>query len=184
MSLQELVRLCPPPASPVDAFREGRVEEIRDRYGLVLPDEYIAFGHTYGTGVFTDEEDTHDILITNPSSRHYDKKVQEGQEVIGLFFRAEAARDGLRQHGIDQRALFPLGRDTHRTFLLWVTDLDPGRWRVMVVFPEWHGVEVFDCGVCDFLTGYFTAQLTVRGWEYLLVNGRTQRYLFQPAEGP
>jgi hypothetical protein len=180
MSVEALIGLCPPPTSAVDTISDGRLDEIQQRYGLVLADEYVAFGHAYGTGVF--ESAMHGIHIHNPFSRYYHKMVQDGRLVIGTFFSDEEASEKLRALGIDQRSIFSLGFDTDRTFFMWVTDSNPAQWRVMAIFPEWNGVEVFNCGLCEFLTGYFTSQLTIQGLQYLAENGHIPRYVFRLPE--
>jgi|GEM_PF-7127473 len=182
MPLTELIKLCPPPAVPVEPFRENRLEEIRHLYGLALPQEYVACGHTYGTGAFVGEDD-HGILIHNPFSSYYHKHVADDLEVASIFFRdAKGARTLLEQNNVDQARLFPLGRDTDVTYMYWVTDPDLSRWRILLIFGEWENwLEVLDCGLCAFLAGYFASGLKVKTWQYREINGRPPRYHFRDA---
>lgn len=179
-ALEELVRLCPPPQSPVDTDEGNRLQDIKSRYGLVFPEEYVAFCRRYGTGGFVDAN-SREILIHNVFSRHYDERISYGQEVASYFFGDQPSRRALSDQGIQQESLFPLGRSTGVDFLYWVTHPDPDRWRVLLFYVEWEGwVDVFDCGVVEFLTGYFTGRLHVRIWESFLIDGRPPPYQFEP----
>lgn len=182
MSLVELARLCPPPAHPIDAFADGREEDIKTRFGLTLPDEYIAFGHTYGTGGF-EAEDTHEVIVRNPFSRHYYRKIEEDRDVIARFFRRSGPSEFLTVHGLHQEDIFPLGRDTDDAYLFWVVPMEPKPWQVMVIFFTRDRVELFDQALCSFLLEYFSGRLIVRGWLHRWVEGEKKRYMFKPPVG-
>lgn len=179
MSLRELVQICPPPESPLDGYCDGRIEDIRQRYGLVLPEQYVEFGHTYGTGTF-EGEDTHVISIFNPFSRFFHEDVEYGRMIASAFFLDQEPQRLLAQQRIKQEALFPLGKDDARASIYWVTD-PSDNWRLLLFHGEWESrLEVFNCGLCDFLVGYFTGHLKVGTWEYRARDfGRSLKYRFE-----
>jgi hypothetical protein len=170
---------------------------------LVFPDEYIEFGHLYGTGTFCSQR-THDILILNPFSPTYFDLIHDDEAIIAPFFSSDLtasqlARAGLLQHmmepglqacdeaaeelrrlGIKPSSLFPLGKDTDDAMLAWIVDPDPRRWRVLVQYSgrEGHPFEVFNCGVSTFLADYFLSRLEVQGWKDRRIDGKTPHYWF------
>lgn len=172
MSLTELMRVCPPPASPVEPFLGGRLEEIRTRYGLVLPAEYIQFARIYGTGRFVGEN-THEIFINNPFSGHYHWKVAKEQEFgVEFFALHDEAKSELARHRIHPTSLFPLGSDGDGAYIYWITDPMASLWHVLLVFYEWpEFIEPMPIGLSDLLVGYFTGNLRVEIWQSRTIHG-------------
>jgi hypothetical protein len=184
MSIEELMRLCPPPARPCDPAAAGRVEEVRQRYGVTLPADYLAFGAAYGTGSFMgDTGEAPVIHLHNPFSRYYlanvDRDLEECRFIVSRFRRLAAA---LRERSIDVGSLFPLGEDEGNCKLLYVTDPDPRRWRVMTLWLTDDAFDLYDESVTGFLAGYFASRLDVLTWRNQRGGGPVTRYTFDPPE--
>src|SRR5678816_1727154 len=71
MSLQELIKIVPPPRSPVNSGTSAAWSEIEAHLGIVLPNDYREFVTSYGSGEFTGAY----IEVYSPFSGNYEALV-------------------------------------------------------------------------------------------------------------
>jgi hypothetical protein len=166
---------------PCDPTADNRIEELLERYGLVFPSEYLEFGAVHGTGGFVGE-DTHEIFVSNPFSRHFFDKVEDGQDVLDFFLSEEGIEEDLFNHDILREQLFPLGDATSDGHLFWITTPNPEEWQILLTWPEDAVFEIFNVGLTRFLVNYFTSQVVVQLWQQHMVHGGTQAYSFCPPD--
>src|ERR1700731_591826 len=133
MALDKLIEICSPPSAPIDPLNERRIEEIRSRYGVILPRDYLKFATIHGTGCFVGE-DTHLISINNPCSRYYFDNVHRETIILNTFFERAITANWLTNHHIDLDCLFPLGNDSDDVYLAWVMMPNPELWKVMLIY--------------------------------------------------
>jgi hypothetical protein len=131
MSLDELVKLMPPPANPIEtAPRDIRLMTKAGRQ-LGLPNEWKQFGITYGSGVFLGKQATvlyvHNLFASSflretdaALDRLRDSKSLGGDEGVPYAIFPE------------ENGLLPLGHDNQGTHLWWRTAGDPNSWPIVV----------------------------------------------------
>jgi hypothetical protein len=181
MPLDDLLGICPPPLAPKRNTDHDAVAEVARKYGLRYPRDYAEFCWRYGNGGFI-ASNSHEIRIYNALSRAYDTLVKHALDVINWIFHDPPMAEWLRTHRISGAQLFPLGHDTGESYLDWVTDPDPDKWRVLVVGWETRRIALYDLGLSEFLVAYFTGKLDVPTWQNGRVHGQVPKYSFVQPE--
>src|SRR4051794_20444065 len=99
MSLNELMRVVPPPAVPKKTGRQGRSEKVEKELRTKLPMDYFEYARRYGSGSFV-QEAVDQTWIWNPLSDGYPafvRKNMKSLQVAGLIgdYRPFPAKGGL-----------------------------------------------------------------------------------------
>jgi hypothetical protein len=137
LALEDLMRLVPPPGSPVDAGQPNRSEEVERTLGTALPSDYNQFINAYGTGEFNDL-----FFVFSPFSRveaqnllwqaGVPESLMEDEELgrvyrLGSFlehyhgFRCEYPGDCPLPSYPKPGGLLPLDGDSNGGAVLWLT---------------------------------------------------------------
>lgn len=153
MSIENLIRVVPPPERPGDPFA-GPWREVESKLGTVLPADYKAFVRRFGLGYFMEY-----LRVWTPRAFDSDWRLEQAApraiEVLG------------EEHDFpfplwpQPAGLLPFGSTLDGDFLAWVTSGSPDDWHVAVLdrgmgFNEAH---VFRCDLTDFLAGLATGQI-------------------------
>ena len=153
MSIENLLRVVPPPERPGDPFL-GRWLDVEATLGTPLPDDYKALVHVYGRGQFMEY-----IWIWTPKAYdRYDRLESQAPTVLKLFREDEYFTFPLRP---DPGGLLPFGSTLDGDYLAWVTQGSPDTWRVAVLDRGmgYQEVHEYDCDVTDFLAGIATGEI-------------------------
>lgn len=147
MSIENLIRVVPPPERPGDPFL-GSWREVEAKLGTALPADYKAFVQRYGLGFFV-----RCLWIWTPraSSRHV-RLEQEALSVLRTFREDEYFSFKLWP---EPGGLLPFGVTIDGDYLTWVTTGPPDTWRVTVL-DRGAGYEVahaYGLDLTDFLAG-------------------------------
>ncbi len=158
MSLSQLIGLISPPNTP--EF-QGDVQDenaVAASLGTPLPDDYLAFGHAFGSGRFCNEF----IRVFNPFSPEYIDLVNG---------RLSALRSSAEQGELDRYPVFPTpdgllpwGDDENGNILGWLTRGSPDQW-VVAIREQGNGVEVWEMSFSEFLCKAFQNQIDVAIWD-------------------
>lgn len=153
MSIENLIRVVPPPATPGDPF-PGPWREVEAKLGTLLPSDYKAFVQLYGLGCFMEY-----LWIWTP--RAYTRHVRlelEASSVLKVLGEDEYFSFPLWP---EPGGLLPFGVTLDGDYLAWVTRGPPDTWRVTVLdrgmgYEEAHA---YDCDLTDFLAGVATGEI-------------------------
>jgi hypothetical protein len=182
MSLQELMTLCPPPPTPCeDYYAFSTANDLPTHYGRQFPTDYVDFCKAYGTGRFVGS-DTHEIFIFNAFESQCKNYIDHSLKSIKAFFRNQRMLRRLTSIPISVESIFPLGRDTEKTYLCWITRADPAKWIVLTFNYDAQSFDIFDSRLTDFLSGYFAGRRDVPLWRRHVLGTRVQHYQFKGPE--
>jgi hypothetical protein len=179
MLLSELIQFCPPPSKPLIYCTPEKEREVSAEVGLTFPRDYIEFCKIYGSGAF-ESPNTHQFGIADVFAPYREMRRRAARVGIRMLRTNPIFEPRLRASSVDKNCLYPLGFDADRRDLIWVTHPDPMKWRVLLLPYDEDLFEVFDCGVTDFLAGFFSGQLFVQGWQTRLERGKPQKDTFTP----
>jgi hypothetical protein len=160
MAIDELLRMIPPPASPVDNGSRERLAEVTSQLGLQLPDDLIQLGEHYGSGRFWDIGRL-PIEIFNPFGSAYLKEVTLLCDILDEYKSGEI--EVPYDIHPETPGLLPLGVDDQRGTLLWLTSGDANSWPL--VFDPGNGnYQEFKMSLGDFLAKLFRRQVECEVW--------------------
>jgi hypothetical protein len=163
MPLDELLRLVPPLANPVEAGDECRWQAVQASLGLSLPEEYRDVSMRYGSGSFSAGELT--ITLCNPFAGNYlrviDAECQALRQARGLVGRQQVP------YGVfpDRPGWLPFGHDGEYGPLCWVTEGQPERWPILHISRERTGFYQAQLPLTTFLTRSLTGELRTGFWD-------------------
>jgi hypothetical protein len=150
--LDDLIRLCPPPATP-PAVDWPAVETT---LGLRLPGDYKHLASAYGPGAFCDF-----LRIYHP---HAPTPWVNLTGPMPATLRAQLTQDRDQDRfpvPHDPQTLFAIGVTDNGNHLYWITtpQTEPDAWRLTVNEARGHDWYTFDGTLTDFLTAVLGGQL-------------------------
>ncbi|MER5427016.1 SMI1/KNR4 family protein [Streptosporangium roseum] len=153
-TIDELVRLVPPPTAPVDA--RGDWSEVEAALGLELPADFKSLVERYGRGQFVD-------LITplTPFGAH-DLLIQRAQQLLGRerAFREKYPDECPYPFYPEPGGLLEWAGTDNGDSLCWLTEGEPDSWRVVVWNPRSVAYDAHDIGAVEFLHGWLSGRIT------------------------
>jgi hypothetical protein len=154
MAIEELIRVVAPPyrLPPPDPQDRAAAEKV---VGLALPEDYIDFATTYGTGSFSDH--SFYFWVWNPLRPDYPAIIE--QETAAW----RAARQQFPEHfefdiHPTRPGYLPLGGDVNGGWIAYVTRGEPERWPVATRHKD-GAFELFEMPLTAFLTKVVTSVL-------------------------
>jgi hypothetical protein len=152
MTIENLIKLVPPPAVPDEPF-SGPWEPVEAEIGTSLPEDYKDFVRLYGCGNLMDF-----IGINVPRCKSpYVRLESEIHAVRGALVSMdeELPYDLWPSSG----GLIVFGRTDFGDYLFWLPQGAPADWKVVVWGRGLWNFELFDCGFTDFLAGVATGEI-------------------------
>ncbi|MFI6799676.1 SMI1/KNR4 family protein [Streptosporangium canum] len=153
-TIDELIRLVPPPTEPVDA--QGDWREVEAALGLELPADFKTLIERYGRGQFVD-------LITplTPFGAH-DLLIQRAQRLLDRerSFRAKYPDECPYPFYPEPGGLLEWAGTDNGDALCWLTEGEPDGWRVVVWNPRSVAYDASDVGAVEFLHGWLSGRIT------------------------
>ncbi|MFZ3007111.1 MAG: SMI1/KNR4 family protein [Phenylobacterium sp.] len=151
MTIENLIRVVPPPVAPDEAYA-GPWEAIEADLGTGLPQDYKDFVRLYGFGSFMEFVGVHVPVSWSPYVR-----LQSEVRVICDVLRD----DEDRPYSLwpEPGGLLPFGKTDFGDYLLWLPRGPPDAWGVVVWDRGMGEYEAFDCGLTDFLAGLATGDI-------------------------
>ncbi len=156
---RRLLRLAPPPRSPVDAGSPDGWEEIERILVLSLPGDYKQYVNTYGSGEFGGF-----LVPLNAFAR------VEGMNLVRQVDPfLDIYRDGLKSSLSEQcpfptypdrGGLLPLARDLNGGDMFWLTEGKPDNWTL--VHYDWRGGYLYQrqgMGLVTFFVRWLSGEL-------------------------
>jgi hypothetical protein len=151
MTIETLIKIIPPPATPSEAF-SGPWAPIEAELGAVLPQDYKDFVRLYGAGYFMEFLGIHVPKCRSP--------------YIRFEHEIHAVRSAL---GYDEDLAYPLwpnpgglivfGKTDFGDYLFWLPLGPPEDWCVVVWGRGLQQFEAFDCDLSDFLAGLAAGEI-------------------------
>jgi hypothetical protein len=155
--LEQLRRLLPPPAEPLEAAPPDGWAEVEAALGTGLPDDFKAFTELYGSGKVDDF-----LYLFNPFAEGRDGNLLfEKERVLAAYAETRAkfpARLPLPPFP-EKGGVLPLGRTDNGDELYWVTGGDPGGWPVALLESRAARQEVHRMPVTGFLAALAAGEL-------------------------
>jgi hypothetical protein len=155
--LEQLRRLLPPPAEPLEAAPPDGWAEVEAALGTGLPDDFKAFTELYGSGKVDDF-----LYLFNPFAEGQDGNLLfEKDRVLAAYAETRAkfpARLPLPPFP-EAGGVLPLGRTDNGDELYWVTGGDPGDWLVALLESRAAHQEVHRMPVTGFLAALAAGEL-------------------------
>lgn len=155
MTIENLVRVVPPPAAPDEAY-SGPWEAIEADLGTKLPQDYKDFVRLYGYGNFMEFLCVHVPVSSSP----YVTLQSEVREICDTV-RIVGSADDYLPYPLwpEPGGLLPFGKTDFGDFLFWLPRGLPDDWGVVVWDRGMGHYEAFDCGLTDFLAGLATGDI-------------------------
>jgi hypothetical protein len=156
-SIDDLVRLVPPPAQPAGVVDDWLTAEAA--LGLALPSDFKALVRLYGPGEFDE------IALLTPFDARAHGAVDLLKHARDLLrhhqsFRDEAPEEFPHPLYPEPGGLLEWGGTGNGDRLCWLTTGDPDEWPV-VVWNLCYYADLYDVGVVGFLHGYLSGRLQV-----------------------
>jgi len=159
VTIENLVRVAPPPMAPFEPFR-GRWEPIETAVGTPLPADFKDFARLYGCGEFMEF-----IGIAVPWASDHGAAYARGVgQACGIFHKKIAMPYPVWP---DAGGLFPAGVTSNGDQIFWLPRGESESWRIAVWDRGWldgEDVEIFDCDLTDFLAALVTGDITTRAF--------------------
>ncbi|MFI6259891.1 SMI1/KNR4 family protein [Micromonospora zamorensis] len=158
-TIDELARLVPPPATPVQAQGDWAAAEAR--LGLTLPGDYRTLVATYGLGRFGD------ITLLTPfaaATSHYADLVWQAGEFLDRYRDVRGDFPEAFPHPLypEPGGLLQWAGTGNGVMLCWLTEGVPDTWPV-VVFDFGYHCDRYDTGAVDLLHGHLSGRRPVPG---------------------
>jgi len=156
MTIENLVRVVPPPTVPSEPF-QGRWEPIEVALGTALPSDYKDFARLYGSGDILDF-----VHVMTPRTADGGAGFARW---VGEICRdwGHMERETSTVYWPNPGGLLPFGRSIDGDHFFWQTSGPLEAWRI----ATWdrggflgENVETFDCDLTDFLAGIATGNVT------------------------
>ena len=158
MSIDKLVAVLPPPASPRET--RGDWAAVEAELGTPLPRDYKAYIETYGTGSIN-----HFLWPCSPFSANPNLRLQDEirDQLEGLRGTREKFPDMWPIPLFPEKGGFlPWGKTDNGDVLHWVTEGAPDEWTVAVTAARDPEFELHPCDMTEFLAGILTRKIVCR----------------------
>ncbi|MFE3453074.1 SMI1/KNR4 family protein [Nonomuraea sp. NPDC059194] len=149
-TIDELARLVPPPAEPVDA--RGDWNEVEAALGLGLPADFKALVERYGRGQFVDF-----VTPLTPFGAH-DLLLRHARRLLDR----EGGHHGQYPFYPEPGGLLEWAGTDNGDSLCWLTEGEPDQWRVVVWNPRGVAYHAHDVGAVEFLHGWLSGRISTR----------------------
>ena len=154
MTIENLIRVVPPPPAPFEPFN-GPWAPIEAKVGTALPQDYKDFVRLYGCGYFMQFLGINVPRSRNPNTR-FESQVKLTCDTFlydqDLGYSLWPAPGGL----------LPFGGTDDGDCLFWLPRGAPAEWSVVVWDRGFWTFETFDCDLTDFLAGLATGEIKPR----------------------
>ena len=155
--LEQLRRLLPPPAEPLEAAPPDGWAEVEAALGTGLPGDFKAFTELYGSGKVDDF-----LYLFNPFAEGQDGNLLfEKDRVLAAYAETRASfpeRLPLPPFP-EPGGVLPLGRTDNGDELYWVTEGAPDDWSVALLESRAARQEVHPLSATGFLTALAAGEL-------------------------
>ncbi|MBN9318691.1 MAG: hypothetical protein BGN86_14645 [Caulobacterales bacterium 68-7] len=158
MTIQNLLKVLPPPAAPTYTF-DGPWEPIEAELGTPLPQDYKELARVYGDGYFLDCFGINMPIGSGP----YGLLVPEIYERQKFFVEEHPSVRMFPQPG----GLLACGSVDVGLTLFWLTRGPVDEWPIVVWDHKWiegEEVELFECDLTDFIAGVVSGTIDPRGF--------------------
>jgi hypothetical protein len=174
MSIVELQKLVPAPASPVEVGTLAQWRAIEAKLGAKLPHDYRAFIFAYGSGLFAGLYRVYNPFAANPET--------------ALLPSIERICGSWREWGREWQpfplaifpepwGLLPWGNDVKGNDYYWLTKGPPGRWVVVEDNHKGQGIRIHSYSMTGFLAGILQRKIRLPASGY----PRKRDYKFKPS---
>lgn len=150
MTIENLIKVIPPPKAPISAFG-GPWEPVEAEIGTMLPQDYKDLSRLYGHGKFLQFLVVHSPICRSPYGR-LAPTIRSEREFFGdneLPYRLWPEAGGLLLCG---------GTD-FMDHLYWLPRGPPDKWRMVQWGRGFQEFEAFDCDLTDFIAGLVTGEI-------------------------
>ncbi|SDI35011.1 SMI1-KNR4 cell-wall [Sinosporangium album] len=153
-TMEELVRLVPPPTEPVDARGDWR--EVEGVLGLGLPGDFKALVELYGVGQFVS------FVTPFPPFGAHPLLIQRAQGLLDRerYMREKEPDEYPYPLYPEPGGLLEWGGTDNGDSLCWLTTGEPDNWRVVVWNPRSNAYDAHDVGAVEFLHGWLSGRIT------------------------
>jgi len=153
MTIQNLIKVVPPPAQPSEAFG-GPWEPVEAEIGATLPQDYKDLVRLYGSGQFIEY-----ITIDVPRCRNPHVRLETQVRVVSSILSKN--EEFIYALWPNKGGLIALGATDLWDYLFWIPTGPAETWKI-VVWERDEGFEVFDCDLTDFLAGLAAGKIAPR----------------------
>lgn len=152
MTIENLIKVAPPPADPFWAFK-GSWVAIEGELGTALPQDYKDYVALYGSGCFMQF-----VRISIPKSWTVHLRLGAQVKWAAGVFRAYKDIGDNPPYPLwpDPGGLMAFGTTFDGDVLFWLARGAPQDWPVVFWDGSGHEAELFNCDMTDFLAGMAT----------------------------
>ncbi|MBR7827938.1 SMI1/KNR4 family protein [Actinospica sp. MGRD01-02] len=152
-AFDELTRLVPPPAAPVDA--RGDWHSVEAELGLALPADFKQLIEAYGLGQFVDF-----ITPLTPFGSR-DLLMRSARDILDSehSFREENPEDSPYAIYPEPGGLLEWAGTDNGDRLCWLTEGEPDQWTTIAWNQRSWSYDVFPVGAVEFLAGWLAGRI-------------------------
>lgn len=158
MSIEELLKVAPPPKKPIQTGPDSLLADVQSRLGIVLPDDLVEFARRYGRGKFGGW-----LYILTPFAEDFELRVQGNCERMVEMREGDDVPFGVFP---DRPGLFPWGGGPNGERMFWLTEGPPKQWPIILhaigpsEFERWDGMTM-----TTFLAKALTNEIKCMPWK-------------------
>jgi hypothetical protein len=177
-TIDDLKRLMPPPAEPLNRGSEKEWSAFQKRIGLQFPEDYFTVVYNYGSGRFLAGE----FRVNNPfepadaaSVEREFRTLRENKDRSPVEFPFPVFPE--------TGGLYPFGIDCNGNTFLWLTQGKPREWPVVCLNSEdYH--EIVSLSLIEFLVRMATNQLNINRRKFWGNDVAEDQLEFRPMRPP
>jgi hypothetical protein len=160
MSLSRLLRIVPPPHTPLEVGSEEDWSQIEAELGTRLPADYKEFIRCYGTGHFAGF-----YSVYNPFSLNKHVNLLEQVRTLGKTYseyRFEPCPLPFPSPG----GILPWAGDDNGNYYFWTTGGAPDHWTVAIDEVRGSGYKTFDLRMIEYLLAILEKRIVPLASDY------------------
>jgi hypothetical protein len=180
MRIKNLTKIVSPPVKPLEAGPAGGRAKVEAALKTKLPDSYIEYAQTYGSGLF--QNGNVDVLnIYNPLAKKYAKFIKDQLKTAREYREEEGVEEFEYKVYPKKPGVLPLGSNDAFALYYLVEGDDPENWPIVAKAHDDQTFSRYDLSLPDFLARLFKAEEPTPPWPNKWYK-KGKGILFEPGE--
>jgi hypothetical protein len=167
MDIDQLIKVLPRPATPIEA--QGSWAEVESALKAKLPIDFMAFIEVYGSGCVNNF-----LTVFNPFSMRANLNLLvQSKNQLGALAELQEQFTEFRTFALFPKkgGLLPIAMTDNGDTIYWLTQGEPSEWSIVICDARGPDFEQFDCSFTLFLANILTGRLNCKTMSSFAFNG-------------